>query len=117
MSGGIATLPYAVSAPYAGVAALPLRLNEGGLVAPGTIDLAARTRLQNPDGTFSTVESISIGTDQGEVLIPTISPDGQRLSEEEAIQLYEATGQHLGIFRTPAEADAFARQLSSGLGS
>jgi hypothetical protein len=88
-----------------------------GMIASGNINLAERPRLQNPDGSFSTVESISIGTDDGEVLIPTISPDGRRLSEDEAIQLYEATGQHLGIFRSPSAADAFARWLSMRAGS
>ena len=114
MSGGIATLSHSVPLGRGGLPTL--RLNSGGLIAPGNIDLSSRIQLQNPDGTISTIESISIGTDEGEVLIPTISPDGQRLSEDEAIRLYESTGQHLGIFRTPAEADAFARTLSAGLG-
>jgi hypothetical protein len=81
-------------------------------IVEGTIDLSNRVRLQNEDGSFSTLETISISTDEGEVLIPTISPDGRRLSDEEAIRLYETTGQHLGIFRTSREADVFAQNLS-----
>lgn len=54
---------------------------------------------------------MSFGTDKGEVLVPTVSPEGRILSDNEAIELYERTGQHLGIFRTPQEATAYAQSL------
>jgi hypothetical protein len=54
---------------------------------------------------------MSIGTDQGEVLIPTISDDGRVMSDQEAIAAYRRSGRHLGIFRTPEEATAYAQQL------
>jgi len=79
----------------------------------GTIDISSRIPVQNADGSTSTLRTISIGTDEGEVLIPTISPDGLVLTEEEAIRLYENTGQHLGIFSTPEEAIAYAEILSA----
>lgn len=82
-----------------------------GRVTPGTIDLNARPVVQNADGTISTVRSMSIGTDDGEVLIPTVSPDGKVLSEEDAINLYYQTGQHLGIFADPDAATAYAEAL------
>lgn len=82
-----------------------------GLLSPGTIDLHARPRVSNADGTFSTVRSIGINVDGHEVLIPTVSDDGRVLSNDDAIQLFRQTGKHLGVFDTPAHATAYAKHL------
>lgn len=76
----------------------------------GNIDLSNRPRVQNADGSVSTVRSMSFEQNGKEILVPTVI-DGRVVSNDEAIAHYRKTGQHLGIFATPAAATAFAQQL------
>lgn len=79
----------------------------------GTIDLSKwKVRHRNPDGSISTIRSMSFSDDKGyEILIPTFTPSGRSLSESQAINQYYATGKHLGKFRTPQEATSYAEWL------
>lgn len=86
------------------------RLARGQLQA-GNIDLNNRPVVRNPDGSISTVRSISANFDGREVLIPTVSDDGRVLSDDDAIAQYQKTGRNLGIFDTPDNATAYAQSL------
>ena len=79
-------------------------------VVPGNIDLDHRPVLVWEDGSFSTEISISVEFDGLEVLIPTVI-DGKLVSEEEAIQHYLLTGEHLGKFSSVEECESFAVEL------
>lgn len=82
-----------------------------GQIEAGNINLNNRPVVQNPDGTVSTVRSISANIDGREVLIPTVSEDGRIMSNDEAINQYRETGRNLGKFDTPASATAYAEKL------
>lgn len=60
---------------------------------------------------ISTLLSASFGTDDGEVLVPKVSPDGRILSNREALDRYKKTGEHLGIFKDPDAADKYAELI------
>jgi len=77
---------------------------------PGNIDLTKRPKVQNEDGSYSTVRTMTITTDQGAVNIPTVV-NGKVVSEKEAIDHYRKTGEHLGIYKSVDEAVKEAEKL------
>jgi hypothetical protein len=77
----------------------------------GNLDLLNRPDVPNPMGGSSSVYSMSIGVDGREYLIPRVSEDSRLLTEDEAVDLFRKTGNHLGVFDTPENATAYAQAL------
>lgn len=85
--------------------------NPGGLLQRGNIDLNDRPVVNNPDGSVSTVRSITVTDAKGHaVLIPTVV-GGKVVSNDDAIANWEQTGEHLGVFGDEATADRYAQAL------
>jgi hypothetical protein len=84
-----------------------------GLLQPGNIDLTTRPNVANPDGSHSSVRSMSFQDKKGgpEILIPTVSEDGRIMTDDEAIAQYKKTGKHLGQFTNPDAATDYAGKL------
>jgi hypothetical protein len=95
--------------------------NYPDMLSAPNIDLSNRVRVHNPQtGKSSSVWSMSIGVEEGgeeiTVLIPRLKPDGTIMSEQEAIEWFRKTGQHMGKFKTRKEADRFSREYSKSVG-
>lgn len=84
--------------------------NPAGLVKPGNLDLNTRPQVKNPDGSISTVRSITIDQDGKAILLPTVI--GNRVvSARDAVNHYRKTGENLGVFENSDAADAYANAL------
>ncbi len=118
-AAGLATaLPTREDLADATVALDPLnRLDKTGMVAPGNLDpIQNRPVLHNPDGSYSTTSSISIGTDKGETIIPTVV-NGKRLTEDEAVDYFHKTGENFGTFATVDDAERYSQDLHNAQAS
>jgi hypothetical protein len=116
--GAASGLPPALIAapPSSDAANLPASSRPPGMVEPPNINLYNRPTVHNPDGSISSVRTMTFEEDGKSVAIPTVSDDGRILSPAEAIALYRKTGKHLGKFAvtgvTPWQfSDAFAELL------
>jgi len=92
-----------------------------GRYGKGNIDLYSRPQYMNPDGAVSTVRSLSFGNDEGTILVPTVGLNSKGMpylmSDDEAIDHYYKTGEYLGKFKTPQEADDYAERLHQQQGA
>lgn len=84
---------------------------DNGMIEKGNIDLQNRPIVENEDGSFSTVRSMSFEEDGMQILIPTVSDDGRIMTEKEAIEQYHETGKHLGKFDSVDSANKYAETL------
>jgi hypothetical protein len=82
-----------------------------GIVESGNIDLLNRPIVKNPDGSISTVKSVSFDTDRGVILIPTISDEGVEMNPKDAMAYAMKNKKHLGIFKDRTSADKYAESL------
>jgi|SRR5579871_1741792 len=98
-----------------------------GLLVPGNLNLNGRPFVVNADGSVSTEYSTSFGDAKGrEILVPTVvngrflTPNGAKPEEgspeekamfQAAQKHYVDTGEHLGIFDSPENADAYAHTV------
>jgi hypothetical protein len=84
-----------------------------GLIENGNVNLEDRPLVRTPEGDVATVRSMSFQDEDGgpEILVPTVGPNGELLSNREAIELYRRTGQNLGKFASPEDADRYAIEL------
>lgn len=88
-------------------------------VLEGNIDVSKLQAFPNEDGTFKSLESLSVpipdDPDGHVVLIPGVDPKtGKSLSVQEAKALFDETGKHLGVFSSTGEATVFSKKLSKG---
>ena len=78
----------------------------------GNIDLSKQPKIQNSDGSISTIRSIGINEDGKEIVIPTVRPGLNRImTNQEAIDWYHKTNKYLGKFNSVDEANQYAIQL------
>jgi len=95
---------------------MPDKTDKGGsklkVIKAGNLDPnKAVAVVNNPDGSMSTVRSASFNFGEGEVLIPTVHPDGYIMTNEQAVQRYKETGLNFGTFATPEDATSYANAL------
>jgi len=89
----------------------------GKPIEPGNIDLYRQPKVKNPDGSISTVDSIGVGIDDKEYLLPTVTPDGRHFTgtpqekANQAVDEFRRTGKHLGVFRTQEDSNNYGKQL------
>lgn len=87
-----------------------------GTIQQGNINLYTRPQVKMPDGTTATVRSMNFDMiDKNgktvQVLVPTIGPNGEVWSNDEAIQNYRKAGETLGVFDSRENAENYAQAL------
>lgn len=84
-----------------------------GMIKAGNIDIAHRPTLKLPNGDIATVRSINVDIDDNgtQALIPTVGPNGEDWTDQQAIEHYQKTGENLGIFKDRASAEDYAEKL------
>lgn len=97
------------STPRTGVTSrdVPIEMN---MLEAGNIPTNNRPKIYNPDGSVSTVRTMGFTEDGRTINVPTAYA-GRIHSDQEAIQRYRNTGEHLGVYDNILEANAAAQTL------
>jgi len=90
-------------------------LTPAGLISKGNINLDNLKSLKNEDGTTSSVSTMTAEFDGKTYLLPTVV-DGKRLSQDEAVENFKSTRNHLGIFQSLQDADLYDEELHKSKG-
>lgn len=80
-------------------------------VQPGNIDLNSLPAIKNPDGSMAPRTMVVPDGKGHSVIIPMVGPQGQLLSQQDAVKFYMGAGKHLGVFKTPEAASAYQQIL------
>ena len=101
---------------YKAKAARDNKINSVGQYGKGNIDLYNRPQYRQPDGSVSTVRSMSFGDENGqEILVPTIANDDYgrpyQMTDRQAIDRYYDTGEYLGKFNSIHDANNYGDLL------
>jgi hypothetical protein len=86
------------------------RYAEGGPVVPGNIDLHNRPVVRNADDSISTVLSITVGFGDKTYVLPRVV-GGKVVSNQEAIDHFRQTGEHLGAYDKQKDAEDYSQRL------
>jgi hypothetical protein len=83
-----------------------------GMLEQGNLDLLNRPVIKNADKTISTVRSMTVAFDDLAILLPTVRKGLDRImTDQEAIDWFMKTGEHLGKFSSELAANKYAEAL------
>lgn len=86
-----------------------------GLLEEGNIDLQNRPKIKNADQSESTVRTITTEIDGKTILLPTVI-NGKIVSNQEAVEHYKKTGEHMGKFKDEEAANEYDKIIHQQLG-
>ena len=93
-------------------------ISPANVIEFGNINLGLRPIVKLKNGSIATIASITITETNSDgskvqILIPTISDDGEQLKDKDAILLFRQTNRHLGIFASIKDASKYGKALSA----
>ncbi len=84
-----------------------------GLLEPGNLDIRELPAMTAVGEEPSPRRAMMVEVDGKHILLPTVGPAGDLFSEDEAIQHYTTTGDHLGMFDSIQGAAIYSEILNN----